>query len=505
VLQRGVLWGRHGKEPAIDSHFQQPQAAPDLRRGRRARLLWIALATAALAAGMSLTGLTTRTPAVDTVNLSYEVTVSDAVRGRLDVILRVSDVDASSIHVGFSTNTATTFVPASKYRLREVIGSDGRPLTIEPRAHGWRISPDGSALEVHYEVHLESSQTDGAFAAEILSRVDAQGSRLVGSDVFLFPSMAEAYSIQVDYHLPPGWRLVHPFQEDADSAVYPTLTSLYTSVVAAGRYRVMTRRAEGCELVVAVQGRFTFGDDDLMEMIGRIADLQLEFFDGPVRPRHVFVVNPHPHSDDPDQLRYFGLHFDGSMIVLLDERTDRRRLQAEPAQICAHEFFHNWNGGVIQQDRYEMNWFVEGVTVYYAYQFRMDARMLDPGTYAQELRHRYHREFLDNPQRMMMSVAQAGETVLQEENTTRLLYAGGVLVAVALDTAIDEVTQHERSLDDLMRMLVDRASLDEDFRLTRSTLEAALLELTGRDFAPWLRRYVYGKQALPLPAFLTTS
>ena len=63
---------------------------------------------------------------------------------------------------------------------------------------------------------------------------------------------------------------------------------------------------------------------------------------------------------------YFGLRFNASMILLLDPRSARDRLEKEPAALCAHEFFHSWIGELVRQRGYEMNWFVEGVATLWA-------------------------------------------------------------------------------------------------------------------------------------------
>jgi predicted metalloprotease with PDZ domain len=267
----------------------------------------------------------------------------------------------------------------------------------------------------------------------------------------------------------------------------------------------LTRQIGDCQVVLAVQGSYQFGDNDLMEVIEQIVDHQVNFFGGAPRSRYLFLVNPHPDQGDPRALHYFGLHFDSSMIVLLDPRTDRVRLQREPASLCAHEFFHNWLGEQLAQDDYGMNWFVEGVTTWYAYRTRLATRMLDMGSYAEQLASRYQSQYLDHGLRESMSVADAGGRVLQDPNVTSLLYSGGLFVAVALDAEIDAVTSHEAGLDQIVQNMVRRARLDPDYRLSRETLEAELKEVTGQNFRPWLERHVYGVESLPLPAYVTTA
>jgi hypothetical protein len=145
------------------------------------------------------------------------------------------------------------------------------------------------------------------------------------------------------------------------------------------------------------------------------------------------------------------------------------------------------------------------VTTFYAYQTRIDVGLLGFGGYVDELRERYRDEFLANPLRGRVTVAEAGGEVLQDRATTQLLYSGGIILAAALDVAIDRTTAREASLDDLLIALVARARRDPAFRLTRETLERELESLTGQSFSPWLDAHVYGHELPELPSYLPAS
>lgn len=437
------------------------------------------------------------------LDLRYSVQIARPSEGILDVELQIDGLERSVLHLGFSPNSVARTAPVSKFRVREVLDADGQPLTLVREPGLWSVRHPGPRVRVRYDVHLEGAGGSSDYSEVVLSRLDAEGGRLLGSDVFLFPDRDPIDDIRVDWELPEGWKLIHPFQDGETSARPPGLPSLYHSAVAVGPYRNTRRVVEGCEIVLALQGRFAFGDGDLMRVVENLVRHQVQRFGPPHRSRYVFVVNEHPRRDDPRHLHYFGLHFDGSMIVLLDPRTDRRELRSEPASLCAHEFFHNWLGELLRQEHYAMNWFVEGVTTWYAYQSLIETRMLDPGRYGDELRERHERDYLGSSLRRRLSVADAGRRVLQDRETTRLLYSGGLFVAVTLDEAIGAASRQEADLEELLDRLFRRARQDPGFRLTRATLEEELAALTGEDFGPWLDRHVYGTEELPLPGYVT--
>jgi predicted metalloprotease with PDZ domain len=477
------------------------------RLARGARWRWIALPCALLVLVLASVGGPARKLIGNGAYVAaYDVVVSDPARGVLEITLRIRDFDGPQLLLGRATGASDAgTAPTASFRLRDACDARGRMLPVADEGRTWRIAPERGPLTVHYQVALQARRPTGDFDDELFSRCDEQGARLLGADVFLFPMVGEPGALQVRYQLPPTWRLVHPFQTGELTASYPNLRALYHSVVAAGPYRVLTRDVGGCALVLAVLGEFRFSDDVLLDVLSRLARYELSFLGPAPRPRYVFVVNPHPKTGDPQRLHYFGLNFDGSMLLLIDGDTDRERLNAEPASLCAHEFFHNWLGETVRQSDYAMNWFIEGVTTFYAYQVRMDAQMLPFDDYTRDLAGRYREEYISSSLRDRESVAMAGQTVLEDEAHTRYLYAGGLLLAVALDQEIDQATGQRASLDDLVRGLVKRARHDDGFLLTRDTLESQLRELTGREFGPWLARYVYGTQVPQLPAYVTTA
>jgi predicted metalloprotease with PDZ domain len=435
---------------------------------------------------------------------AYAVRVLDPDQARLEVTLTLSDLKPGAIELGFSANAVASTAPTSKYRVREAIGPGGSS-PIEKLDGVWRIPHGAGDLAIRYEVSLEAGRGGQAFADEALSSMDPDGARILGSDLFLFPMDVPARTLVVDWDLPDGWTLQNPYRVGEFRTAPPNLRSLYGTVTAVGEHRVVRRDLRGYEITIAIRGGFRFGDDALANNILQIVDHELDFFGRAPDRKYLFIVEPHPHSDDPDQLHYFGLHFNASMILLLDQRSARHRLEKEPAALCAHEFFHSWIGELVRQEGYEMNWFVEGTATLYADRALLATRKLDYGTWVEGMRREWAENWRDSELRHTTSVARAGEIVLQSAEYTRLLYTGGRLLALALDLEIQERTSNYKTLDDLLRALADRAFQDARFRLTHTTLVEELKALTGTDFTDWLDRHAWGTEDIPLPASITES
>ena len=435
---------------------------------------------------------------------AYAVRVLDSAEARLEVELTLNDLKPGALELGFSANAVAATAPASKFRVREAHGPSGSS-PIEKTNRGWEIRHGAGDLTIRYEVSLRAGRNGQAFADEALSAMDRTGGRILGSDLFLFPLDVPARTILVDWELPSGWEMHNPYGVSATRAAPPNLRALYGTATAVGEHRVIRRNLRGYDLTIAIRGAFRFADHALAENILEIVDHQLEFFGRAPDRRYLFIVEPHPHGDDPAQLHYFGLHFNASMILLLDPRSVRQRLEKEPAALCAHEFLHSWIGELVRQEGYDMNWFVEGVATLYADRALLATRKLDYGSWIEGMRHDWAEYLRDSTLRRTTSVARAGEIVLQNAEYTRLLYTGGRLLTLALDLEIQERTSGYSSLDDLLRAMVDRAFGDPRFRLTQATLIAQLRELTGSDFTEWLDQHAWGTEDPPLPASITES
>jgi predicted metalloprotease with PDZ domain len=454
--------------------------------------------------GGGVLGVTLRPdPYGEQFDLSYHIKVLDAKNGVLEVRVNASHMKSRNLYLTTASTDAQGSHLPMRIRLREAETLAGGTASVERGENHWKIRAKGGGVELRYEAWLKAGLSGGEFTRQTLSQIDEHGARLVGSDLFVFPVFGAPRNIRVSYELPESWALINPFQTGENTAVYPDVKSLYHSAVGLGEYRTLERTVRDCRLRVAIRGKYRFLDQDLLDTVSQLAAVQMDIFGGALRREYVFLVNPHPLSGDPQTLRYFGLHYDGSMILLIDSNTDRDRLQKEPAQLCAHEFYHNWCGELIRQHRYDMNWFIEGVTEFYAYQTRLEANIMSFPEYASVLNERYHTEYETSPLRGKVSLDDAGKEVLVDAETTRFMYSCGLFVASALDAEIDELSQQKYSLDDLMYRLARKASQDSDFVLTRQTLETNLRELTGFDFHDWLQSYVYSTKTPRLPSYIT--
>lgn len=137
--------------------------------------------------------------------------------------------------------------------------------------------------------------------------------------------------------------------------------------------------------------------------------------------------------------------------------------------LCSHEYFHRWNVKQLKpqafmpyrldQENYtELLWWFEGITSYYDDLALVRTGLCRIDQYLQGLSETITRVYC-SPGRWQQSLAQSSfntwtKFYLQDENAPNAItnyYTKGSLLALALDLAIRARTQHQQSLDDLVR------------------------------------------------------
>ncbi len=190
--------------------------------------------------------------------------------------------------------------------------------------------------------------------------------------------------------------------------------------------------------------------------------------------------------------------------------------------LISHEYFHAWNVKRIKPSSFipydltcesasEQLWVYEGFTSYYDDLALVRAGVISADDYLRLLG-RNATSLARNPGRLTQSIAQSSaeswiKYYRQDENAPNALvsyYLKGGLVALLLDLTLRSTTHF--CLDDIMRGLWQDYACDPlAYRGTADdAIATRLRQLTGTDWQPWLARYVFGTDPLPLEAALLT-
>ncbi|MDI1479038.1 hypothetical protein [Polyangium sp. y55x31] len=316
-----------------------------------------------------------------------------------------------------------------------------------------------SHLAITYGV--ASAPKDAARFALHLDRERLSG---VGHTFLLLPRTSEPLAVHVQIRpgaLAPGASGASSFGVGDDVEDHATPADLANAVYLAGRLRTLDS-AEKERLVLL--GRPAFEPEATLASISRAHAALARLFGGAPRSgaksddfSYLLVAEPGLGKGHDGALlgRSFGLWIG-----------DDRPFDAAVTIAAAHELSHRWIGGAVRlvAEGREQVWFSEGFSVHYARKIAFAEKLISGRDFAADL------------ERTLVSA----EADLPAHARSRKDYQRGALYAAVLDAALRKASGGERSLDDLVRALLDRAATEKNADLPVS----ALGELVARELGP---------------------
>ena len=189
--------------------------------------------------------------------------------------------------------------------------------------------------------------------------------------------------------------------------------------------------------------------------------------------------------------------------------------------LCSHEYFHTWNVKRIKPEVYQpyalqhevytdLLWAFEGITSYYDDLGLRRSGLIDTESYLELLAQtmtRVQRGLGRNRQSAAESSFNAWTKFYkQDENAANAIvsyYAKGCLIAACIDLKMRELTDGQKSLDDVMRRLW-QAFREQGKGVEPDGIQRLVSEITGVDLGPFLDELIYGTSDLPLLELLAS-
>jgi predicted metalloprotease with PDZ domain len=187
--------------------------------------------------------------------------------------------------------------------------------------------------------------------------------------------------------------------------------------------------------------------------------------------------------------------------------------------LCSHEYFHSWNvkrikpavfdAADLSQEVYTpLLWAFEGITSYYD-----DLALLRSGRITLQDYLELLGQTMTRVQRSIgrkrQSAAESSfnawtKFYKQDENAHNAIisyYAKGTLIALSIDLKIRQITDHKKSLDDVMRLLW-QDYLAKGIGVGDDTIQQVVSQVAGEDCSALLDEWIYGTSDLPLQQLL---
>jgi predicted metalloprotease with PDZ domain len=393
-------------------------------------------------------------------------------------------------------------------------GERGEALAVSRVSSSvWQVDTAGaSTVRLRYRV-LAQDEGMGFFGVAM----GAHHAFINGAAAFLYEMNSQRVPHEVHFRLPVGWQVAtamdfvgqserRAFGDVRDTFLAPNYDELIDHPIQMGRFEVREFRARGVPMRVVFAsetGDIVCNMDRIARDFQRIAEVGIDLFGGAPFSRYLFIVHL--------TARGFagGLeHLNSTVLSALD----RRDLNING--LAAHEYFHAWNVKRIrpkvlgpfdytQPARTKALWWCEGVTDYYASLLLVRVGLIDDRAFWQDM----EREILaleNNPARERVTLEEASWNVWEGNGMGYgglSYYNKGKVVGFLLDVYIRGITGNRKSLDDVMRFLMERYAYPKP-GFEEDAILHAINRVVAQDVRMLYHRLVSSTEPLPYEEIL---
>lgn len=355
----------------------------------------------------------------------------------------------------------------------------------------WTVSaPPERQLVLNYDVEIKHDEIEWATGPDEAPYLRDDLVFLTGRAVFV---LNEASPIRVSFALPEGWKVTTPW-----TPVPGTRTEFLLDGAdeASEAFFVAGTHVEHREQIGDVKALLVLGNelgsraDQLKAALSSALGYYAEMFGGERNSRKLIVVNVGTEKD----VLHGGVFGDSISLILPPENSNPEVLaygRIYMSHLMMHEVFHLWLGIAIRFENKPEYWFQEGATDYLS---RLATHATGIGDESAV------RGFFATAATRYLPAA--GTRSMRDASDDHignygLVYSGGVLFALHLDTTIRAATNRTKGLYDVMpRLYQEFAVGDKPYSVDDVARIAS--EVAGRDLSELFDRYVTGTEKLPL-------
>ncbi|WP_075057234.1 PDZ domain-containing protein [Thermogymnomonas acidicola] len=425
--------------------------------------------------------------------------------------VRIDVREVSDDHLDF---TMPVWAPPGSYLVRDfsrhvrsfraVSTSDGRSLEVQRLDKStWRVRTGMSReVSVEYEVYANEFTVD-------TSHLDASHGYFNGTSVLMYIEGYKDQSCELVI-VPYGgdWTVSTSLERIGGENRFraPSYDILADSPVEIGKHRVLSFTVQGGKPPheIVIYGHGNEDEKRLVEDIGKIVEAFASMFGQLPYRKYTFIF----HLVSPE-VGSGGLEHLSSTTIDIDMFTFRpREKYIRFLSVVAHEFFHLWNvkrirpselGGPFnyKQENYtNFLWIAEGFTNYYSYVALYRAGIISEKEYFEHIMEsiRIH-ELLPGSRRVSAYESSFDAWIKlykptpNNYNSYISYYLKGEILGLILSIWIADVTNGQKSLDDLFRQLFEKYKKDGKGYGGEKEILNTIQDVTNHDFTDFFRRY----------------
>ena len=376
----------------------------------------------------------------------------------------------------------------------------------------WRVVSPGGASLVRYRIHLPPQ--DRQFRSSWVPFLAPAGGLVGGPQSFMYVVGATLAPSYVTFDLPAGWEIATGLSPTVTPHTFyaPSVDVLIDCPALVGHFRSWRFAVDAVPHRVVYWPLPDAQPFDTVALVGGLQGLAQQA---------IALFGRAPYRD------YTFLLQDGAGGSLehwnsVTIGASSTRLSQSPQEILgesAHEYFHTWNlmrihpagyGGVDYRParRSRGLWWSEGITMLYA-----DVLLRRAGLPTSDSTRTAHVEGL-----ITRYLASPGNSRFSPESVSVITYGTppgalgdynasvhlqGELIGTMLDLIIRDATSGQRSLDDVLRIILARYSGVQGF--TTRDIEAVVAEVCRCTVRPFFDRYVRAGNAIPFDRYLALA
>jgi predicted metalloprotease with PDZ domain len=354
-----------------------------------------------------------------------------------------------------------------RYVVDLVADSEGRarPVVREDSAV-WRVEAPRGEVTVRYAIRLPPAQPPRAAWRPFLSPT---GGLVGGPHSFMYIVGDELAPSEVTFDLPAGWAIATGLTATSDPHTYfaPTVGMLVDSPALVGRLALWRFAVNGVPHRVAYWRLPDAAPFDSVKFTGQIERIVAEAI-------RLFGRAPYREYSFLLEDGAWGALEHANSVTVGVPSAELAKDPVDALGEIAHEYFHTWNlvrirpaeyRGVSHQPAPPVAglWFSEGLTMYYA-----DLLLRRAGLPVADSTRPLHvarliARYLASPGNARLSAEQVSRSANSDDPLALGDYEAsphlqGELIGTMLDLVIRDATAGRRSLDDVMRLMLERFS-----------------------------------------------
>jgi predicted metalloprotease with PDZ domain len=357
----------------------------------------------------------------------------------------------------------------------------------------WRLVAPGGTSVVRYRLRLPTPQESPRAAWRPF--LSPTGALVGGPHAFMYVVGAELAPVHVTLDLPGNWRIATGLTPTADPRTYfaPTAEALVEGPMLAGNLSEWRFAIDGVPHRIVywrAPNATAFDTAAFSRDIRAMAGQAVALFGRPPWREYTFMI----------QDSAYGALEHANSVTLGAPSSDLARDPNAYLVETAHEFFHAWNLMRIRPAEYRAIdyrpqpptsglWFSEGLTLFYADLLLRRARVAPvqfDSTRAAHLE-RLIGSYLANPGNGRFAAERVSQVAYNAPPDALGDYAvsahlQGEVIGTVLDLVIRNATAGRRSMDDVMRLMLERHSAERGF--VGADIERAVEDVCGCDVTP---------------------